>query len=158
MSMLLETRGDTEPTACQHGPIRLLLGLELPCLVLCYLHVHAFADSFCLIEAYSVVMFNSTIFGTDKRSVPRYFEYDNVNGPANTRVEWIRVYVPGPWQPVADSTLGPAPENTSTYREWRRFYHFEVYWPRDSTGGQRIPTTRQSAPEHCAASLLFGIA
>ena len=35
---------------------------------------------------------------------------------ANTRVEWIRVYVPGPWQPVADSTLGPAPDSTSTYR------------------------------------------
>ena len=49
-----------------------------------------------------------------------YFEYDIVQGPANTRVEWIRVYVPGPWQPVADSTMGPAPDSASTYREWHK--------------------------------------
>ena len=56
-----------------------------------------------------------------------YFEYDNVNGPANIRVEWIRVYVPCSWQPVVDSTVGPAPDGTSTYRKWCRFYHFEVF-------------------------------
>ena len=72
-------------------------------------------------------MFNSTICGTARWSLPRYFEYDIVNGPASTSVEWIRVYVPGPWQPVAESTLGPAPDDTTTYREWRRFYHFDVY-------------------------------
>ena len=88
-------------------------------------------------------MFNSTIFGTDRWAVPRYFEYDIVNGPANTRVEWIRVYVPGPWQPIADSTLGPTPDSTSTYRDWRRFYHVEVYWPRDSTGGTTLDSFSQ---------------
>ena len=66
-----------------------------------------------------------------------------VNGPANTSVEWIRVYVPGPWQPVANCTLGPAPDDTSTYREWRRFYHFEVYWPSDSTGGTTLGSFSQ---------------
>ena len=45
---------------------------------------------------------------TARWTLPRYFEYDIVNGPASTSVEWIRVYVPGPWQPVAESTLGPA--------------------------------------------------
>ena len=75
-------------------------------------------------------MFNSTT--TERWPIPRYFEYDIVNAPGNAVVEWICVYMPGPWQPVADSTLGPAPGDTSTYREWRRFYHFEVHWPRDS--------------------------
>ena len=131
MSKMLETRGDTEPSECKHCLICLLLELVLPCLVLCDLHIYVFVDSFCLKVAYSVGMFNSTIFGTDRWSLPRYFEYDLVNGHATTRGEWIRVYVPGPWQPVADSTLGPAPDDTSTYREWRRFYHLEVYWPRE---------------------------
>ena len=36
---------------------------------------------------------------------------------------------------MAESTLGPAPDHASTYREWRRVYHFDVCWPRDSTGG-----------------------
>ena len=49
--------------------------------------------------------------------LPRYFDYDIVNGPANTRVEWIRIYVPGPWHPVAENTLGPAPDDSTTYRE-----------------------------------------
>ena len=78
-------------------------------------------------------MFNSTT--TERWPFPRYFEYNIVRGPGNTRVERIRVYIPGQWQPVAESTLGPAPDDSSTYRKWRRFYHFEVYWPRDSTGG-----------------------
>ena len=47
------------------------------------------------------------------------------------QVEWIRVYVPGPWQPVADFTLGTAPDDTLTYR--RRFYHFEVHCPSEGT-------------------------
>ena len=81
-------------------------------------------------------MFNSTI--TERWPVPHYFEYDIVNAAGNTHVEWIRVYKPGPWQPVADSTLGPAPSDTFSYWEWRRFYHFEVYWPRDSTGGTTL--------------------
>ena len=68
-------------------------------------------------------------YGTARWTLPHYFEYDIVNGPASTSVEWIRVYVPGPWQPVAESTLGPAPEDTTTYREWHKFYHFDVYWP-----------------------------
>ena len=50
-------------------------------------------------------------------------------------LEWIRIYTPGPWQPVATATLGRAPDHASTYREWRRAYHFDVYLPRDSTGG-----------------------
>ena len=72
--------------------------------------------------------------------LPRYFEYDIVNGPASTSVEWIRVYVPGPWHPVAENTLGPAPEDSATYREWRKVYHFDVYWPRDwvTRGYQRL--------------------
>ena len=88
---------------------------------------------FCLTAANSVVMFNSTTAG--RWPFLHYFEYNIVRGPGNTRVEWIPVYIPGPWQPVAESTLGPAPDDSSTYREWRMFYHFEVYWPRDSTGG-----------------------
>ena len=79
-------------------------------------------------------MLNST-FGNERWAFPRYFEYNIVRGPGNTRVEWIRVYIPGAWQPVAESTLGLAPDDSSTYREWRRFYHFDVYWPRDSAGG-----------------------
>ena len=41
----------------------------------------------------------------------------------------------GPWQPVATATLGRAPDHASTYREWRRACHFDVYLPRGSTGG-----------------------
>ena len=62
--------------------------------------------------------------------LPHYFEYHIERG-----VEWIRVYTPGMWQPVAESTLGPTPDRASTYREWRRVYHFDVCLPRDSTGG-----------------------
>ena len=87
-------------------------------------------------------MFNSTIYGAARWTLPRYFEYDIVN-PASTSVEWIRVYVPGPWQPVAENTLGPAPEDSTTYREWRKAYHFEVYWPRDSTGGTNVGSVSQ---------------
>ena len=68
---------------------------------------------------------------------------DIVNGPASTSVEWIRVYVPGPWQPVAESTLGPAPDDTTTYREWRKFYQFDVYWPSHSTGGTNMGSVSQ---------------
>ena len=64
-----------------------------------------------------------------------YAQFDIWKREMNSRVEWIRVYTPGTWQPVAESTLGPAPDHASTYREWRRVYHFDVYWPRDSTGG-----------------------
>ena len=38
---------------------------------------------FCLIAAYLVGMFNSTICGTARWSLPHYFEYDIVNGLAN---------------------------------------------------------------------------
>ena len=31
------------------------------------------------------------------------------------------------------NTLGPAPDDSTTYREWRKVHHFEVYWPREST-------------------------
>ena len=31
----------------------------------------------------------------------------------------------------------------STYREWRKSYHFEVYWPRDSTGGTTADSLTQ---------------
>ena len=34
-----------------------------------------------------------------------------------------------------ESTLGPTPDSASTYREWRRVYHFDVHLPRDSIGG-----------------------
>ena len=100
-----------------------------------------------------------------------------VRGPGNSRVEWIRVYTPGTWQPVAESTLGPAPDHASTDREWRRVYHFDLHWPRDSTGGTthcgcprtagllrvllhvaiarlahtRIPTPWQPTPKHWIA-------
>ena len=104
--------------------------VALSCVVYMYLLSQT---SFCLIVADSVVMFNSTT--TERWPFPRYFGYNIVRGPGNTGVEWIRVYISGQWQPVAESTLGPAPDDSSTYREWRRFYHFEVYWPRDSTGG-----------------------
>ena len=54
-------------------------------------------------------MFNSTVHGAARWVLPRYFDYDIVNGPANTSVEWIRIYVPGQWYLVAANTLGPAP-------------------------------------------------
>ena len=73
------------------------------CLGLCCAFLlHVFAAPFCLKAAYLVGMFNSTICGTARWSLPRYFEHDIVNGPASRSVEWIRVYVPGPWQPVAE--------------------------------------------------------
>ena len=87
----------------------------------------------CLTAIGSRIMFNSTTTG--RWPVPRYFEYDIVAGPGDSVSEWIGVYMPGPWQPVADFTLGPAPGLPSTYREWHKFYIFEVYWPCDSTGG-----------------------
>ena len=77
-------------------------------------------------------MFNCTVYGTARWVLPRYFDYDIVNGAANTSVEWIRIYVPGPWHPVAVNTLGPTPDDSTTYREWRKVYHFEVYWPREA--------------------------
>ena len=61
---------------------------------------------------------------------PHYFEYHIERG-----VEWIRIYTPGPWQPVATATLGRAPDYASTYREWRFFFLFDVYLPADSAGG-----------------------
>ena len=85
------------------------------------------SQTLCFTETHSVVMLNSTL-GNERWAFPRYFEYDIVRGPGISRVEWIRVYTPGMWQPVAESTLGPAPD----HREWRRVYHFDVYWPRDS--------------------------
>ena len=65
--------------------------------------------------------------------LPRYFEYHIERG-----LESIRVSTPGTWQPAAADALGPTPESASTYREWRRVYHFDVHFPiphRDSTGG-----------------------
>ena len=38
-------------------------------------------------------MFNSTT--AERWPFPRYFVYNIVRGPGNTRVEWIRVYIPG---------------------------------------------------------------
>ena len=64
-------------------------------------------------------MFNSTVQGAARWVLPRYFDYDIVNGRAGTSVEWIRIYVPGQWHPVAPDTLGPAPDDPTTYREWR---------------------------------------
>ena len=61
---------------------------------------------------------------------PHYFEYHIERG-----VEFIRIYTPGPWQPVATDTLVRAPDYASTYREWRKSYHFDVHLPEDSTGG-----------------------
>ena len=60
------------------------------------------SQTLCFIVTHSVVM------------LPRYFEYNIERGPGNSRVEWIRVYTPGMWQPVAESTLGPAPDHAST--------------------------------------------
>ena len=100
----------------------------------CASHMFVLSQTLCFTETHSVVMLTST-FGNERWAFPRYFEYDIVRGPGNSRVEWIRVYTPGMWQPVAESTLGPAPDHASTYREWRRVHHFDVCWPRDSTGG-----------------------
>ena len=61
-------------------------------------------------------MFNSTVQGAAGWILPRYFDYDIVNGRAGTSVEWIRIYVPGQWHPVAPDTLGPAPDDSTTYR------------------------------------------
>ena len=61
---------------------------------------------------------------------PHYFEYRIERG-----VEWIRIYTPGTWRPVATDTLVRAPIYASTCREWRKSYHFDVYLPEDSTGG-----------------------
>ena len=119
-------------------------------------------------------MFNSTVQGAAGWVLPRYFDYDIVNGPANTSVEWIRIYVPGQWHPVAANTLGPAPEDSTTYREWRKVHHFEVYWPRkkhgfttgilcnllylvlQGLGHQGIPTSGSSTTQHREASFRFG--
>ena len=35
------------------------------------------------------------------------------------------------------------PDDTTTYREWRKFYHFDVYWPSDSTGGTTMGSVSQ---------------
>ena len=88
-------------------------------------------------------MFNSTVHGAARWDLPRYFDYDIAHGRAGTSVEWIRIYVPGQWHPVAPDTLGPAPDDSTTYREWRKVYHFEVYWPRESTGGTTTGTVLQ---------------
>ena len=96
-----------------------------------------FRRPLCFTATHSVIILNST-FGNERWAFPRYSEYDIVRGPGNSRVEWIRVCTPGTWQPVAESTLGPAPDHASTYRDWRRVYHFDVCWPRDSTG--RMPS------------------
>ena len=88
-------------------------------------------------------MFNCTVYGVVRWGLPRYFDYDIVNGTANTSVEWIRIYVLGPWHPVAANTLGPAPDDSTTYREWRKVHHFEVYWPRESTGGTNTGAVSQ---------------
>ena len=111
--------------------VRVACCLILGCLALCC------AISMSMLSQTPFVSYRPIrlLCSTDRWSVPRYFEYDIVNGPANTRVD--------PWQPVADSTLKPAPDSTSTYREWRRFYHFEVYWPRDSTGGTTLDSFSQ---------------
>ena len=61
---------------------------------------------------------------------PQYFEYQIDRG-----VEWIRIYSPDIWRPVPDEAPVPDPLYASTYREWRRSYHFQVYWSEDSTGG-----------------------
>ena len=75
-------------------------------------------------------MFNSTVHGATRWDLPRYFDYDIVHGRAGTSVEWIRIYVPGQ-------------DDSTTYREWRKVYHFEVYWPRESTGGTNTGTVLQ---------------
>ena len=38
---------------------------------------------------------------------------------------------------------GTSPDDSTTYREWRKVYHFEVYWPRESTGGTTTGTVLQ---------------
>ena len=38
---------------------------------------------------------------------------------------------------------GPAPGDPSTYREWCRFYHFEVCWPCDSTANTTLDSFTQ---------------
>ena len=64
------------------------------------------------------------------RYEPSLFEYHIERG-----VEWNRIYTPGTWRPVATDTLVHAPIYASTYREWRKSYHFGVYLPEDSAGG-----------------------
>ena len=54
----------------------------------------ALSQILCFTGTYSVVMLNST-FGNERRAFPRYFEYDIVRGPGNSRVEWIRVFTCG---------------------------------------------------------------
>ena len=109
--------------------VRFACCLCLGCLVLCcVVYMYLLSQTpFCLIAADSVVMFNSTT--TERWPFPRYFEYNIVCGPGNTRVEWTRVYIPG--HAVAESVNRPR----MTCLLIVRFYHFEVYWPRDSTGG-----------------------
>ena len=64
---------------------------------------------------------------------PQYFEYQIDRG-----VEWIRIYTPSMWRPVPEDASVPDPLYASTYREWRRSYHFQVYWSEDSTGGTTL--------------------
>ena len=45
--------------------------------------------------------------------------------------------IPSPKTPWA------VPEDSTTYREWRKVYHFEVYWPRDSTRSTNMGTVSQ---------------
>ena len=59
---------------------------------------------------------------------PQYFEYQIDRG-----VEWIRIYSPGIWRPVPEDAPVPDPLYASTYREWRRSYHFQVYWSEDGS-------------------------
>ena len=112
----------------------------------------ALSQILCFTETYSVVMLNST-FGNERWAFPRYFEYDIARGPGNSRVEWIRVFTPGMWQPVAEPTLGPAPDHASTY-QWRRVYHFDVCCPRDSTGGTTADAHALPVLLHVAISIL----
>ena len=115
----------------------------LGCLALCCaFRLHVFAAAF-LYDFERLAWLICSILQCMAWALPHYFDYDIVNGPANTSVEWIRIYVPGPWHPVAENTLGPAPEDSTTYREWRKVYHFEVYWPRESTGGTNMGAVSQ---------------
>ena len=71
----------------------------------------------CLTSVVSRIMSNSTMNG--RWTIPRYF--DIVAGPGDYFSKWIRVYTPGQWQPVVDSTMGPPPELRHTYQEWQKF-------------------------------------
>ena len=134
--------------------------VRLPCLVLCYLHVHAFADSFCLIEAYSCCHEASTL--QSGRTCATHDRWTSHPGRSRwilrqaatglvCKLESIRLlYFQGHARCCTQSSGGrPRPAGLL-----RILLHMAI----SRLAHQRIPTTRQSTPERSTAGFPVGIA